>query len=53
MTIQYEEVKKILSGVQDSDKVLEYIDELLDHMSDVEDELITMITASKGLAAGI
>lgn len=49
MTIQYEEVKNILSRVQDGDKVLEYIDELCDHMSDIEGELVTMITATKAL----
>lgn len=49
MTIQYEEVKNILSRVQDGDKVLAYIDEILDHMSDIEGELVTMITAEKAL----
>ena len=49
MTIKYEEVKKILSGIKDGDKVLEYIDELRDHMSDIEGELVTMITAAKAL----
>jgi len=49
MTIQYEEVKKILSGIQDGDKVLEYIDKLRDHMSDIEGELVTMLSASEVL----
>ena len=53
MAISYEEAKNILSGVKDGDKVLEYIDELLDHMSDIEGELITMISASRALEAGI
>ena len=53
MTIKYEEVKKILSGIKDGDKVLEYIDELRNHMSDIEGELITIISASKALDAGI
>ena len=53
MAISYEEAKSILNGVQDGDKVLEYIDELLNHMSDIEGELITMITASQTFEAGI
>lgn len=53
MAISYEEIKNILADTKDGEKVLKYIDDLLEHISDIEGELLTMISASKVLEEDI